>query len=120
MITIVANFTRPSLDVPFFTMPSAYKNEFMTKYRYTGKSTSSTTTVADDGLSCAAATVWRTRLDFTEYLQDPLSETMRTARIAYCEANGIVVDVTATFTPSVDDLADTALPEDVINTKKGA
>lgn len=101
MITIVATFTRPSLDVPFFVMPTELKNEFMNKYRYTGKSTSTSST--NNGLSSQVETVFKTRLDFTEYLEDPLSETMKNARVAYCEANGITLDTVVTFTPSFND-----------------
>lgn len=101
MITIVATFTRPSLDVPFFVMPNELKDEFMTKFRYTGKSTSTSST--SNGLSSQVETVFRTRLDFTEYLEDPLSETMKNARIAYCDANGIILDTVIKFTPSHDD-----------------
>jgi hypothetical protein len=106
MITIVANFARPSLNVEFFSMPTEFKDEFMTKYRYTGKSTSTTASIAEDGLTATATTVWRTRTDFTDFLQDPLSDTMRTARAAYCEANGITLEVVPTFTPSEGDPAE--------------
>lgn len=106
MITIVANFTRPSLDVAFFAMPTEYKSEFTTKYRHTGKSTSTLSAIAVGGLTATVTTVWRTRTDFTDFLQDPLSDTMRIARAAYCEANGITLDIVTTFTPSEGDLAE--------------
>jgi hypothetical protein len=103
MITIVVSFTRPSLDVAFFTMPTEYKDAFMTKYRYTGKSTS--TTVSANGLQGQFETVWPIRANFEEFLGDPLADAMRIARAEYCAEHGITIEVEATFVPSLNDPA---------------
>ena len=106
MLIIANTFTRPSTSVSFFVMPDEVSNEFLQKYRYTGKNISSVAQTSPDGLTGLVTTKWKTRADFQEFLADPLSQTMRDLRNSYATAHGIVSSMDINFIPSAGDEAD--------------
>lgn len=104
MLIIANTFTRPSGSVPFFVMPDEVMNEFLQKYRYTGKSISTTAQTSPDGLTAVVTTKWSTRAAFQEFLQDPLSQTMRDLRTSHATVHGIVSSADINYVPSPGDV----------------
>lgn len=105
MLIIATTFTRPSTSVPFFVMPDSVMNEFMQKYRYTGKTISTTSQTSPDGLTAVVTTKWSTRAAFQEFLADPLSQTMRDLRSGYASTHGIATSADINYIPSEGDVA---------------
>jgi hypothetical protein len=104
MIIVANTFTRPSKDVAFFVTPDELMSEFLTKYRYTGKTPSTTTETSEDGLSVVVTTKWQSRAVFNEFLDDALSDTMRVLRSAHVEANGIQMSSDIKYIPTEGDM----------------
>jgi hypothetical protein len=104
MIIVENTFTRPSTSVPFFNMPVAMAAEFQQNYRFTGKASETTNTFAADGLSTVVTTKWKARAHFNEFLEDPLSDSMRTARSAYLAANNIQMASNIRYIPTEGDM----------------
>lgn len=107
MLIIANTFTRPSKSVPFFVMPDAVMEQFLQNYRYTGKSISTATETSPDGLTAVVTTKWSSRAAFQEFLEDPLSETMRDLRGAHQTAHGILASADIDFIPSEGDVLPT-------------
>lgn len=110
MLIIANTFTRPSKSVPFFVMPDAVMDQFLQSYRYTGKSIATTTETSPDGLTAVVTTKWSSRAAFQEFLTDPLSETMRSLRVAHQTAHGIQSSADIDFIPSEGDVLPTPTP----------
>lgn len=104
MIIVANTFTRPSKDVAFFVTPDELMSEFLTNYRYTGKTTSTTTETSEDGLTAVVTTKWQSRAAFNEFLDDPLSDTMRVLRSAHADTNGIQVSSDIKYVPTEGDM----------------
>jgi hypothetical protein len=104
MIIVAYTFIRPSKDVAFFVTPDEVMSEFLTKYRYTGKTPSNTTETSEDGLSEVVTTKWQSRAALNEFLDDALSDTMFGLRLAYVEANGIQLSSDIKYIPTEGDM----------------
>lgn len=104
MIIVTNTYTRPARSVPFFTAPNELKTEFQQNYRYTGKSIETVTELSLDGLTAVVTTKWNSRADFNEFLDAPLSENMRTLRLAHSEANSIQQSSDIKYVPTEGDM----------------
>ena len=104
MIIVTNTYVRPSVAVSFFVMPQELTNEFAQSYRHTGKSISTTSVMSADQLSVTVTTKWATRAAFNQFLDDPMSESMRTLRSLHAETNNIQASSDIKYIPTEGDM----------------
>ncbi len=104
MIIVTNTYVRPSVNVPFFAMPQQLKSEFAQAYRFTGLAISTTSVLSEDQLTTTVTTKWATRAAFNQFLDDPMSESMRTLRSMYAEANNIQSSSDIKYIPTEGDM----------------
>jgi hypothetical protein len=95
MIIVTFTYTRPEKNIPLFSAPADLKQEFLEKYRYTGKSISTKVAYSPDGLTAVVTNTWNSHADLDEFRIDPLSNNTRSLRDAYVISNNLqlVVDI---------------------------
>lgn len=93
MFIVTATYTRPNTSTPWFNQGDAFTQHFESNYRETGKCLESTGSISPDGLTIVRQASWASRSEFLEFLEDPLYQSLMTARDAHLAANGIVFTV---------------------------
>lgn len=100
MYIVTIKFTRPTTDIEFYTLkqsteiPPELKKYFASTYVFSGKLITTDWTYSDDNLSATVMTIWNTKADFEEYVNDArmVSEYFPN-RTAYHTENGITMEM---------------------------
>jgi DNA phosphorothioation-dependent restriction protein DptG len=88
MYIIQRDFTRPSVDVPFYEASAEYKAAWAS-YKETGKLLGNRSTLSEDGLTRTAVSLWKDEETWKEYSSDPLTIQMILQRDEYHQLNNI-------------------------------
>jgi hypothetical protein len=89
--TVDVSFTRPSLNIPFYTYSQAYTDYVAENYVATGKLITNPVTLSNNGLTQTRSGSWASVQDKAIFDSDPVIAAERIARGAYNIANGIVI-----------------------------
>lgn len=106
MLIVTSVFTRPNTEIPFTPTVQSFIDYRESTYVQTGKLLSRVIEDSEDGLVRTLVSSWKTRDDFNEFRNDPVTKDFRAIRKAYLIENNISVKHTYKFVPTPEDPAD--------------
>jgi hypothetical protein len=92
MFLVQRVFTRPSVDIAFYQLTTAFRDHYKTTYKDAGKVLSNTVTLSEDRLKQVISTMWSDEATWNAYREDPVCVEHFTARNAYNATNNITDD----------------------------